>query len=122
MVQNSVKNDAKIAARILGEKGEDTVAAWYVKNGYRILDRNWGCKEGELDIVAADGESLVFCEVKSRASDRFADPALAVDYRKQARVRTAAFRWLEGQAFKQRIRFDVAIVVSGRIRIIEAAF
>lgn len=116
------QNDAKVAARILGERGEDTVAAWYVKNGYRILDRNWSCKEGELDIVAASHDSLVFCEVKSRASDRFADPALAVDHRKQVKVRRAAFRWLEGQSWKQHLRFDVAIVVSGRIRIIEDAF
>ena len=115
-------NPDKIAARILGERGEDTVAAWYVKHGFRVLDRNWRCAEGELDIVAVDDEVLVFCEVKSRASDRFADPALAVDHRKQARVRRAAFRWLEGHHWPQRIRFDVGIVVSGRIRIIEDAF
>ena len=112
----------KTAARILGERGEDTVAAWYLRAGFRILERNWACREGELDIVAANDDVVVFCEVKSRATDRFVDPALAVDHRKQMRVRRAAFRWLQSHACPQRLRFDVALVVSGRIRVIEDAF
>ncbi|MEM7095840.1 MAG: YraN family protein [Actinomycetota bacterium] len=110
------------SARVLGEKGEDATAAWYVKNGYRIVERNWSCREGELDIVAADDDVVVFCEVKSRASDRFADPALAVDHRKQQRVRTAALRWLGNRRVNRRLRFDVAIVLRGQVRIIEDAF
>lgn len=113
---------AKTAARILGERGEDTVAAWYLRAGYQILDRNWRCREGELDIVAGDDQTIVFCEVKSRATDRFVDPALAVDRRKQQRLRRAALRWLELQPWRRRLRFDVALVISGRIRIIEDAF
>lgn len=112
----------KTCARVLGEKGEDTAAAWYVKDGWRIVARNWTCREGELDIVAIKDDVVVFCEVKSRASDRFADPALAVDYRKQQKLRKAAFRWLARQPWHEQLRFDVAIVLRGQVRIIENAF
>jgi len=106
----------------MGERGEALAAQWYRQAGFEIAARNWTCREGELDVVARRDELVVFCEVKARASDRFADPALAVDYRKQAKVRRAAFRWLEGQPWQPRLRFDVAIVVSGRLRLIEDAF
>jgi putative endonuclease len=109
-------------ARLLGERGEDAAAAWYVHAGYRIVDRNWRCREGEIDVIATNGDTVVFCEVKSRASSRFADPATAVDHRKQAKVRRAAFRWLEDQPWKNQLRFDVAVVVSGRVEVIEDAF
>ena len=112
----------KTSARVLGEKGEDAAAAWYVKDGWRIVARNWHCREGELDIVATKDDVVVFCEVKSRASERFADPALAVDFRKQQKLRKAAFRWLARQPWHEQLRFDVAIVVRGQVRIIENAF
>ena len=68
------------------------------------------------------GDTVVFCEVKSRASAGFADPAAAVDYRKQAKLRKAAYRWLQDQSWHESLRFDVAVVVSGKIRVIEDAF
>lgn len=115
-------SQVRTSARVLGEKGEDATAAWYVKNGWRIVARNWTCREGELDIVATKDDTVVFCEVKSRASDRFADPATAVDFRKQQKVRKAAFRWLTRQPWHERVRFDVAVVLRGQVRIIEDAF
>lgn len=112
----------KQAARVLGERGEDATAAWYLRQGYRIVERNWRCREGEIDIIAATDDVVVFCEVKSRVHERHAEAAAAVDHRKQAKIRRAALRWLATQPWQARLRFDVAVVVSGRIRIFEDAF
>lgn len=117
-----VTNEAKSTARRLGHDGEEAAATWYRRAGYEILARNWRCFEGELDIVARKGRTTVVCEVKSRRSGRFIDPALAVGPSKQAKVRTAAFRWLDENHSTGRVRFDVALVVAGRVRMLEAAF
>ncbi len=117
------------ARRTLGDAGEDLVARWYTDSGYRVLDRNWRCREGELDVVVARGEVLVFCEVKTRRTTAFGIPAEAVTATKQRRLRTLAMRWLdEHPATRARtLRFDVASVLAPRdgdpvIDVIEAAF
>ena len=66
------------ARKALGAFGEDKAAAWYERNGYRVVARNWRCRDGELDIVARRGSTVVFCEVKTRASAAFGVPAEAV--------------------------------------------
>lgn len=112
-------------ARIeLGAAGEASVARWYRRNGYRILARNWRCREGELDIVALRGSELIFCEVKTRSSDAYGTPAEAVTRVKRERIRTVAMRWIEanGTARGCAIRFDVAAVTPGSIEVIEGAF
>ncbi len=105
------------------------MARWYVDHGYRLLDRNWRCREGELDVVVARGPVLVFCEVKTRRSTAFGVPAEAVTTAKQRRIRTLAVRWLDAhpEARAQSLRFDVASVLAERNRspvidVIEAAF
>ena len=117
-----VMNNAKAAAHKLGQAGEDAAAAWYRKAGYTILARNWRCFEGELDIVAHKGRTTTVCEVKTRTSGQFMDPALSLSAAKQARVRTAAYRWLDEHDSGGRVRFDVALVVAGRVQILEGAF
>jgi putative endonuclease len=103
----------------LGGRGEDAAVAWYHGASYEVLDRNWRCPEGELDVVArsAQGDVLVFCEVKTRSSDRFGSPFEAVTPAKQRRVRKLATLWLRsassGGARYERIRFDVAAVTTG---------
>ena len=97
------------ARRELGARGEDRVAAWYEANGYSIVDRNWRCRQGELDLVARRGRVVVFCEVKTRSSTAFGAPVEAVTRSKQARLRVLAARWLEDSDLVAReIRFDVA--------------
>jgi putative endonuclease len=115
--------------RQLGIDGEDAVATWYTAAGYRVLDRNWRCREGELDIVAARGGVLVFCEVKTRRTTAFGSPAEAVTVAKQRRLRTLALRWLDAhpESRAPTLRFDVASVLAARgapveIDVIEAAF
>jgi putative endonuclease len=115
--------------RALGAAGESAVADWYLAAGYRVLDRNWRCREGELDIVTARPGCLVFCEVKTRRGTAFGSPAEAVTITKQRRIRTLAMRWLaeHPEARARELRFDVASVVAARgtaavIDVIEGAF
>jgi putative endonuclease len=114
--------------RALGAAGEDAVAAWYAAAGYEVLDRNWRCRDGELDLVVAGPGVVVFCEVKTRRSDAFGVPAEAVTREKQLRIRRLAIRWLGARGARApSLRFDVAAVLQqpGRapvIEVLEAAF
>ena len=110
--------------RALGARGEGAVVAWYEARGYRIVDRNWRCREGEIDIVARRGDLVVFCEVKTRSSSAFGAPVEAVTWRKQHRLRQLARLWLMSRsgAAPAAMRFDVASVVGGRIEVVEDAF
>ena len=72
----------------LGFHGERIAAAYLSSSGLRLLDRNWRCREGELDIVARDGDALVFCEVKTRRGVGYGHPVEAVTHTKQRRLRT----------------------------------
>lgn len=101
------------------------VAAWYVENGYRVVARNWRCREGEIDLVCWRRGTLVICEVKTRSSDAFGHPAEAVGFRKQQKLRTLTRLWLDAEVGALRpneIRFDVAAVLAGEVEVIEAAF
>ncbi len=99
------------------------MAAWYQERGYRVVDRNWRCRAGELDLVLRRGGLVVFCEVKTRSSDAFGLPAEAVGRQKQQRIRVLAARWLdESPSPAAEIRFDVASVLADEIEVIQAAF
>ena len=108
----------------LGRDGERRVAVEYRRLGYRVIDQNWRVREGEIDLVVERNRMLVFCEVKTRSSDRFGSPAEAVGFKKQQQVRAVARQYLarrRGPA-PAGIRFDVAAVTPSSIDIIEAAF
>jgi putative endonuclease len=101
----------------VGRFGEQLAAEHLERAGLTILDRNWRCREGELDIIARDGSELVFVEVKTRSSPAFGTPAAAVDRAKTARIRQLAVRYMlakraDGAAdFWTGVRFDVIAVV-----------
>ena len=78
----------------LGRYGEDLAARQLTAAGLVILARNWRRREGEIDIVAADGQALVVCEVKTRRAGRFEHPMAALRPRKAARLRRLAECWL----------------------------
>lgn len=80
--------------RLLGEKGEDLAASVLMEKGYDILVRNYVTRAGEIDIIARKGDTVVFCEVKSRMSGKFGGGREAVDERKQARIRRCAELYL----------------------------
>lgn len=90
-----------------GAWGEDCAAAYLRRHGYRILARNYSCRFGEIDIIAADRHYVVFVEVKLRASDRFVRAGAYVTPAKQARIRTAASLWLAEHETELQPRFDV---------------
>jgi len=111
------------ARRALGSSGEDAAAAWYEANGYRILARNWRCRQGEIDLVLRRGRTIVFCEVKTRTSAAFGAPIEAVTRTKQLRLRALAARWLaESTTPAGEIRFDVVSVLAGELEVLEGAF
>lgn len=96
----------------LGSRGEHIAAVYLTDAGLRVLDRNWRCREGELDIVARDGDALVFCEVKTRRGTGFGHPAEAVTPQKQRRLRLLAQRWLAAHdEHAPDLRFDVVGVL-----------
>ncbi|CAA9216325.1 MAG: Endonuclease [uncultured Actinomycetospora sp.] len=118
--------------RALGQRGEDVAAAFLADRGLAVLERNWRCREGELDLVAADGGRLVVAEVKTRSGTGYGLPAEAVTPRKAARIRLLALRWLAerhaagGGGFAE-VRFDVlAVLLAGgaapRVEHYEGAF
>jgi putative endonuclease len=114
--------------RALGTRGEVAVAHWYEEQGYRVVDRNWRCRDGELDLVVERHRVVVFCEVKTRRSDRFGAPVEAITHRKRQRLRVLAAKWLqEHRAVVRELRFDVASVMPGpdgrfMIEVLEGAF
>jgi len=111
------------ARRALGADGEAAVAAWYTDHGYEVVERNWRCRTGELDLIVRRGRTFVFCEVKTRSSDAFGAPVEAVTRAKQTRLRHLAARWLEDSPLRPtEIRFDVASVLAGEIEVLEGAF
>jgi putative endonuclease len=112
-----------LSKRALGAYGEALVARWYEARGYRVLARNWRCREGEIDLIVALANNVVFCEVKTRRSDAFGLPAEAVGWQKQRKIRTAASIWLRRTGVHPTVvRFDVASVVQRQVDVIEAAF
>ena len=112
----------------VGAYGERVAARHLKDQGLVVLDRNWRCPDGELDLVLRDGDDVVFCEVKTRRSGRFGTPAEAIGRTKVQRLRGLAARWLaETRVHPREIRFDVVEVLpqprgASRVEHIRAAF
>jgi putative endonuclease len=92
----------------LGRRGEQVAAEYLERAGLRILDRNWRCEAGELDIVALERRVLVICEVKTRSGVRYGSPLEAVSRSKRLRLRRLASSWLAAQELGfDEVRIDV---------------
>lgn len=105
------------ARALFGRSGEELAAQMYERMGFTVLDRNFRTKEGEIDLIVRHGRLLVFCEVKTRRSRRWGEPAEAVAYAKQARLRSTAAQWMRARSpGRVELRFDVVSIVidSGR--------
>ncbi|AOW94478.1 YraN family protein [Rhodococcus sp. WMMA185] len=89
-------------------------ARYLTEAGMEIIDRNWRSRYGEVDLIAVEGDWLVFIEVKTRRGLRFGTPAEAVTFSKQRRIRLLAVEWLRdcGRHWS-RVRFDVVAIVVG---------
>ncbi len=114
-------------AKAAGDQGEARVADYLTQRGCTVLERQWRCRYGELDLVVQDGKTVCFVEVKRRGPGSIGLPREFVDERKQERLRKAAAAYLALQESDAFTRFDVAEVyeeANGRLRIeyLENAF
>ena len=106
---------------------EELVADFYRRDGYRIIARNWRCRQGELDIVAfliSDMvPTIVVVEVRARATDYFGSPLESVTHAKQKKLRGATKKYLASEMCNySNVRFDVASVLGVKIEIVRDAF
>lgn len=113
--------------QVFGRRGEEAAVRRLEELGYRIEGRNVRTPSGEIDIVARDGDSLVFVEVKARRSARFGPPKAAVDRRKQRKLWQCAQHYLKSAGrSRQRARFDVVSVTPRgdglRVEVLRNAF
>ncbi|MDZ4165121.1 MAG: YraN family protein [Smithellaceae bacterium] len=110
-----------------GREGEELAVKYLQAAGYRIVKRNFRCRLGEIDIIARDGETLVFVEVKMRTNESHGDPEAAVDRAKQKKISLVSLHYLQTNKIPdQTARYDVVAVqrtVGGHeIRLIKDAF
>jgi putative endonuclease len=108
--------------RDLARAGEDAAVALLRKRGYEIVGRNVRMPGGEIDVVARDGDVVVFVEVKARESRRFGSALGAVDARKRRTLRRLASEWLQLFAPRANARFDVVAADGARIAHYKDAF
>jgi putative endonuclease len=94
-----------------GSRGEAAACAFLIEQGFHILERNWRFKRAEVDIIARDGETLVFIEVKARKTEYFGPPEAFVSPRKQRMLASAASAFCHEWNHTGELRFDVAAVL-----------
>ena len=116
--------DGPTASTLLhGHLAEEAAARLLGQRGYRIIERNYRCRFGELDIVADDAGVLVFCEVRSRASQRFGSALEAFPVAKRRQVaRVAAQYLLHRRCGSRRCRFDIVAVTGEHVVLVQDAF
>ena len=96
--------------QLLGSFGEDVATAFLSKKGFNILQRNFSCRLGEIDIIAEEGEYLAFVEVKLRKNADHGEAREFVTHSKQRRIILAAKYWMSGHPTELQPRFDVVEV------------
>ncbi|HHK66823.1 MAG TPA: YraN family protein [Candidatus Acetothermia bacterium] len=107
---------------LTGGQAEERACRYLKGLGYEIVARNWRCRFGEIDVIAREGDVLVFVEVKARSANRFGGPEGAVDPTKQRRLAAAARRFIQKTGAELPARFDVVTFVGDSIRLYRDAF
>lgn len=118
-------SDARRGNHADGVRGEDMAAAYLETAGYRIVARNWRFHRNEIDIIAMDGDTLVFVEVKKRQDSAHGYGCEAVDHAKQQRIRRVAEAYLACTKRSQadtKCRFDVVSIDDDKILLFKNAF
>jgi putative endonuclease len=96
----------------VGRYGEDLAARYLAAEGFAVLERNWRCELGEIDIVAREGDTLVVCEVKTRRGLGYGSPLESITYRKLVTLRKLAGRWLQTHQLRPAaVRIDVVSIL-----------
>ena len=95
----------------LGKWGEDLATEYLEQKGYTIIERDWKSGRRDLDIIARDGNTVVFVEVKTRRSSVFGAPEEAIDFHKLQNLRQAVNHYVKYKHIRQPIRFDIISIV-----------
>ena len=110
------------ARQVVGDDAEDRALAYLVRQGLQLRTRNFRCKSGEIDLIMADRETLVFVEVRKRSSMRYGGAAASVTPAKQARLIRAAYLYLTRYSVTPPCRFDVIAFEQERMSWLKNAF
>jgi len=105
-----------------GAAAEARAADYLQRQGLRILERNWRCRRGEIDLIARDGNTLVFVEVRARASRAFGGAAASITAAKQARIIAAAEQYLLGVRPTPPCRFDAVCIDGSQLEWLKNCF
>ena len=109
--------------KLLGRVGEQKAAEHLEKKGYKIIEKNYKTHLGEIDLIANDGEEIVFIEVKTRSNDSYGKPSEAVDTKKQEKYYKVAEEYLlRNKKTNNSCRFDVVEIEEGQINHVINAF
>lgn len=110
--------------RKIGSRAEGQAAAFLTEQGYELLEQNFFCRQGEIDLIAREGTTLVFVEVKYRLNEANGNPAEAVDRRKQQHLAKAARYYLFSHGYPEDTicRFDVVGILGEQITLYRDAF
>ena len=106
----------RTARQRTGDAAEDQALDHLQRQGLRLVERNFRCKGGEIDLILRDGATVVFVEVRSRASAAFGGAAASITPAKQRRLLLAAQVWLQGRRELPACRFDVIAVEGGQLQ------
>lgn len=106
---------ARTAKQIAGDAGEEQALAYLTKHGFALVERNFHCRGGEIDLIMQKDGMLVFVEVRKRASAQFGGAAASVVFAKQQRLRKAAQFYLQRYADPPACRFDVIAIDGDRL-------
>lgn len=118
-----MKKEGYQNTRRTGAVYEKKAGDYLEKRGYQILEYNYRCRQGEVDIIARDGEYLVFCEVKYRSGSKSGYPEEAVDFRKQRKISKCALYYLTVHGLTDvPVRFDVVSIEREQFRLYQNAF
>lgn len=110
-------------SRAIGAIAEQQVARYLLSSGLRLIESNYSCKGGELDLICEEGELIVFVEVRSRKSARYGGALESIGRTKQARILHAAAHYLAVRGLDHRgCRFDVVALESGHLTHVRGAF
>ena len=102
----------KDATKALGARGEDLAVQYLKKKGFKVIERNYHCSAGEIDLIAREGKTLIFVEIKTRSSSEFGLPQEAVDRFKQKKMIEVARAYMAEHHLTEDIpaRFDVVAI------------
>lgn len=110
LLKNLLKNE-KLAAVSIGNLGEEAAVKAIKKQGYKVIERNYRTKMGEIDIIARDGEYTCFIEVRLRKNNDFGSPADTIDINKQRKIiRTAQYYAVTKKIYDTSMRFDAVLI------------